>query len=159
MMNPASELMIIPFRQEDLASVFELEQLSFTDPYPWWLLAELARKNPTSFLVAKLKDRVVGYAIIDGSEDYYHLVSIAVHPEFRRTGVATGLLQALEEHLTHSGLVRLEVRESNHAAIQFYVKHGFEKKDIVPGYYADGENAITMERQERNREVSRLSCL
>jgi len=149
MMNPASELMIIPFRQEDLASVFELEQLSFTDPYPWWLLAELARKNPTTFLVAKLKDRVVGYAIIDGSEDYYHLVSIAVHPDFRRAGVATGLLQALEERLTDRGTVRLEVRESNDAAIKFYLKHGFEKRDIVPAYYADGETAITMEKEGR----------
>src|SRR5947209_20591223 len=148
MMNPASELMIIPFRQEDLASVFELEQLSFTDPYPWWLLAELARKNPTTFLVAKLKDRVVGYAIIDGS-DYYHLVSIAVHPDFRRAGVATGLLQALEERLTDRGTVRLEVRESNDAAIKFYLKHGFEKRDIVPAYYADGEAAITMEKEGR----------
>src|SRR5438128_5169839 len=146
MMKPASELMIIPFRQEDLASVFELEQLSFTDPYPWWLLAELARKNPNTFLVAKLKDRVVGYAIIDGSEDYYHLVSIAVHPDFRRTGVATGLLHALEECLTNRGPIRLEVRESNNAAIQFYLKHGFEKRDVVPGYYADGENAIVMEK-------------
>src|SRR5438093_11800908 len=144
MMNPASELLIIPFRQEDLASVFELEQLSFTDPYPWWLLAELARKNPTTFLVAKLKDRVVGYAIIDGSEDYYHLVSIAVHPDFRSAGVATGLLHALEEHLIDSRTIRLEVRESNDAAIKFYLKHEFEKKDIIPGYYADGESAITM---------------
>ena len=149
-MNPASELLIIPFRQEHLGSVFELEQLSFTDPYPWWLLAELARKNPTMFLIAKLKDRVVGYAIIDGSEDYYHLVSIAVHPDFRRTGVATGLLRALEEHLTNRRPIRLEVRESNDAAIQFYSKHGFEKRDIIPGYYADGESAITMEKEARN---------
>src|SRR3989442_2470444 len=134
MMIPGSELLIIPFRQEDLASVFELEQLPFTDPYPWWLLAELAGKNPTTFLVTKLKDRIVGYAIIDGSKDYYHLVSIAVHPDFRRTGVATGLLQALEERLTHSGMVRLEVRESNHTAIQFNVKHGLEKRDMLPGY-------------------------
>src|SRR5438309_11172580 len=102
MMKPASELIIIPFRQEDLASVFELEQLSFTDPYPWWLLAELERKNPATFLVAKLKDRVVGYAIIDGSEDYYHHLSLAVHPELRSSVVTTGPLQTLEEHTAYS---------------------------------------------------------
>lgn len=149
MMNPASELIIVPFREEHLSSIFELEQLSFSDPYPWWLLAELARKNPETFLVAKLKDQVVGYAIIDDSEDYYHLVSIAVHPDFRRAGVATGLFHALEERLTDSRRVRLEVRESNDAAIKFYLKHGFAKKDIIPGYYADGEDAITMERETR----------
>ena len=151
MMNPASVLAIVPFREEHLSSIFELEQLSFSDPYPWWLLAELARKNPETFLVAKLKDRVVGYAIIDGSEDYYHLVSIAVHPDSRRAGVATGLLHALEERLTDSRIVRLEVRESNDAAIKFYLKHGFEKKDIIPGYYADGESAITMEKETRKQ--------
>jgi [ribosomal protein S18]-alanine N-acetyltransferase len=149
MLNPANELIITPFRQDDMPSIFELEQLSFRDPYPWWLLAELARKNPDTFLVAKLKDQIVGYAIIDEWEDHGHLVSIAVHPNFRRTGIATGLLQALEEGLRSDGTVRLEVRESNDAAIQFYLKHGFEKKDIVPGYYADGENAITMEKETR----------
>jgi [ribosomal protein S18]-alanine N-acetyltransferase len=149
MLNPASELVITPFQQDDLPSIFELEQLSFSDPYPWWLLAELARKNPDTFLVAKLKDRIVGYAIIDEWEDHGHLVSIAVHPNFRRTGTATGLLQALEEHLKDGETVRLEVRESNDAAIRFYLKHGFEKKDIIDGYYADGENAITMEKETR----------
>src|SRR5207245_7199181 len=120
------------------------------DPIPWLRHAEHARKKPTTFMVAKLKDRVVGYAIIDCSEDYYHLVSIAVHPDFRRAGVATGLLQALEERLTDRGTVRLEVRESNDAAIKFYLKHGFEKRDTVPAYYADGETAITMEKEARN---------
>ena len=132
-----------------MPSIFDLEQLSFTDPYPWWLLAELAQKNPDTFLVAKIKDQIVGYAIIDEWEDHGHLVSIAVHPDSRRKGVATGLLHALEERLTSRGTVRLEVRESNDAAIKFYLKHGFEKRDIVPGYYADGENAITMEKETR----------
>ena len=106
----------------------------------------MARKNPDTFLVARMKDRIVGYAIIDCSKDLYHLVSIAVHPDFRRTGVATGLLHGLDERLTNRGPIRLEVRESNDAAIQFYSKHGFEKRDVVPGYYADGENAIVMEK-------------
>ena len=146
MLDPAGQLLIIQFRQENMISVFELEQMCFSDPYPWLLLSELARKNPETFLVARVKDRIVGYAIIDRSMDLYHLVSIAVHPDFRRTGVATGLLHAVEERLTNRGPIRLEVRESNNAAIQFYLKHGFEKRDVVPGYYADGENAIVMEK-------------
>src|SRR2546425_1671300 len=146
MLDPVGQLLITPFRQEDMISVFELEQVCFSDPYPWWLLSELARENPDTFLVARMKDRIVGYAIIDCSKDLYHLVSIAVHPDFRRTRVGTGLLQALEEPLTVRGTVRLEVRESNDAAIQFYFKHRFEKKDVIPGYYADGENAIVMEQ-------------
>jgi ribosomal-protein-alanine N-acetyltransferase len=149
MLNPPSELVITPFSQDDMPSIFELEQLSFSDPYPWWLLADLARKNPDTFLVAKVKDQMAGYAIIDEWEDHGHLVSIAVHPNFRRTGVATGLLHALEERMKDQGTVRLEVRESNDAAIQFYLKHGFEKKDMIPGYYADGENAITMEKETK----------
>ncbi len=151
MLKPADELIITPFRQDDMPSIFELEQLSFSDPYPWWLLADLARKNPDTFLVAKMRDQIVGYAIIDEWEDHGHLVSIAVHPNFRRTGVATGLLLALEERLRDGGTVRLEVRESNDPAIRFYLKHGFEKKDIIDGYYADGENAITMEKETKRQ--------
>jgi ribosomal-protein-alanine N-acetyltransferase len=151
MMNPTGELLIIPFQDDHMPLVFELEQLSFSDPYPWWLLADLARKNPETFLVAKLKDRVVGYAIIDGWEDHYHLISIAVHPDFRRTGVATGLLRGLEGRLRYEGTIRLEVRQSNGAAIKFYLKHGFEKRDLVPGYYADGESAIIMEKETRKQ--------
>jgi len=38
------------------------------------------------------------------------------------------------------------VRESNDPAIAFYLKHGYAKVDVIPDYYADGENAIVMEK-------------
>jgi ribosomal-protein-alanine N-acetyltransferase len=146
MINLSSELQIDQFRPSDMAQVVELEQLCFKDPYPWWLLSELAHRNPETFVIAKVNDRIVGYAIIDHWEDHYHLVSIAVHPGNRRTGIATGLLNGLDKYLTRNITVKLEVRESNDPAIAFYLKHGFAKVDVIPDYYADGENAIVMEK-------------
>ena len=146
--NPTS-VQIRQFRSEDLAQVYELERLSFTDPYPWWLLSELARKNPDTFILAIVEGKVAGYAVVDRWDDdhQYHLVSIAVHPSERRKGLATSMLQALESKLEPGKVLRLEVRETNGAAASFYEKHNFIKTGNIPRYYSDGEGAIIMEKR------------
>jgi ribosomal protein S18 acetylase RimI-like enzyme len=42
-------------------------------------------------------------------------------------------------------LVRLEVRKSNVAAQQFYLKLGFRQREEIPYYYEDGEAAVAMD--------------
>ena len=140
------QLSIDSLQPDDMPFILELEQLSFNDPYPSWLLSDLARKNPDTFLVAKTEGKTIGYAIIDQWDDHYHLVSIAVHPDSRKRGVATALLKVLEQRLLKDEIIRLEVRRSNEAAISFYLKHGFVRTDEMLDYYADGEDAIIMEK-------------
>jgi ribosomal-protein-alanine N-acetyltransferase len=133
-------------RQDDIERVSLLEQASFNDPYPSYFLSELARDNPETFLVLTLNNEIVGYGVVDHWEDHDHLISIAVRKDSRRKGLGEALLVELEKRLSKERPLRLEVRQSNVAAIQLYSKREFTKTGLAEGYYADGENAILMEK-------------
>ena len=134
-------------RQEDIEEISLLEQASFNDPYPSYFLSELARDNPETFLVLTLNNEIVGYGVVDHWEDHNHLISIAVRPDSRKKGLGEALLMELEKRLSKERPLRLEVRQSNLAAIRLYSKGGFKKTGLAEGYYGDGENAITMEKR------------
>ena len=133
-------------RKDDIEAVSRLEEVCFKDPYPSYFLSELAKDNPETFLILTLNNRVIGYGVVDLWKDDYHLVSIAIHPEARRRGLGEKLLAELEKRLPKEKPLRLEVRRSNLAAIQLYSKRGFRRTGLAKGYYADGEDAITMEK-------------
>jgi ribosomal-protein-alanine N-acetyltransferase len=134
-------------RQDDIDAISLLEEASFNDPYPSYFLADLARDNPDTFLVLVLNNEIVGYGVVDHWEDHDHLISIAVRPDSRRKGLGEALLVELEKRLTKARPLRLEVRQSNVAAIDLYSKRGFTKTGLAEGYYGDGENAIIMEKK------------
>lgn len=77
-----------------------------------------------------------------------HVRNLAVDPDHRRRGLATRLLDRSSDPYVSRGLdrVRLEVRESNVGAISLYRGYGYEAVRTIPGYYADGETALVMER-------------
>ena len=141
-----SQVEVRPVRLEDMESVYKLEDACFKDPYPSYFLDQLAEANPLSFLVATIEGDVVGYAVVDRWRDHNHLVSIAVHPDARRQGIGRRLLAALKAELEVDKPLRLEVRKSNTAAIGLYLSNGFRRIGMVEGYYADGEDAILMEK-------------
>ena len=133
------------FESKDLDAISEIEQLSFKDPFPAYFLSQLAEANPSTFLVAAIGDKIVGYAVIDRWPDQDHLVSIAVLSESRKRGVG----QALLDHLiakVKTGSLKLEVRRSNEAAIELYRRNGFVRTGVAYSYYTDGEDAIQMEK-------------
>jgi [ribosomal protein S18]-alanine N-acetyltransferase len=133
-------------KSEDLTAVNKLEETCFKDPFPSYFINQLAEANPSTFLVALNSTGVVGYAVVDTWTDHQHLVSIAVHPDSRRRGVAQSLLDHLTERL-REGPLRLELRKSNRAALSLYRRNGFAQTGTASSYYTDGEDAIQMEKQ------------
>ena len=133
-------------RDIDIDQVSALEQASFKDPYQIYFLSQLAHNNPDTFLVTTIYDEVVGYAVAEDWTDHDHLISIAVRPDKRKKGIGQQLMIELERKLSKTKPLRLEVRQSNKAAIQLYSKLGFVRTDLAEGYYTDGEDAIVMEK-------------
>ncbi len=144
---------IRPVRTEDLRLVYELEEQSFKDPFPNYFIDQLADANPETFLVAAYSGAIVGYAVVDDWSDHQHLVSIAVRAGFRRRGIAQALLDDLFER-SRPGPLRLELRRSNHEALQLYMKNDFRETGLAHSYYTDGEDAIRMEKLiEKKTEI------
>jgi ribosomal protein S18 acetylase RimI-like enzyme len=88
--------------------------------------------------VAMIEGRIAGFIVSRQVGDQEReILNVAVHPDFRRLGIASELLQA--EIRDHTGVHFLEVRESNGAARQLYTRLGFQVVGTRPQYY---ENPI-----------------
>ena len=135
----------------DLAVVEEIEREAY--PTPWsrsMFDAELRKPSSLAIGAFAEDDVLVGYAFVSRYVDAWHVMNVAVAPEFRRRGIATELLERLFE-VTAEDRRRgytLEVRVSNVNAIQLYERLGFEARGIRRGYYTDNrEDALIMWRE------------
>lgn len=92
----------------------------------------LIRRDPEALAVAVDPDgRLVG-TLITGFDGWRGaLYRMAVHPEWRRRGVAGALLLAAEDRLRSLGCVRLTgmVTESNDGGRAFWAASGFRRDD------------------------------
>ena len=76
--------------------------------------------------------------------DELYLTAIAVHPDYRRQGIAKTMLTSLLEQakLTGVSYVSLEVDSSNTAANMLYKSYGFKVNGFRAKYYKDGGDAF-----------------
>ena len=132
----------------DLPQVIAIERRAF--PTPWSLaMFVLELSKPSGIcLAARREGRLTGYLVCSRYDTVWHIMNVAVDPDARRTGVATGLLGALLERVDDPGArYTLEVRESNLAAIALYERFGFRTAGMRRRYYQDnGEDALIMWR-------------
>ncbi len=136
----------------DLPRILEIERLCFAQP---WTLDSFRRELLLPFsriLVAvengvSARDQPVGFLCRWMVADECHILNIAVHPDYRRHGIATMLMgQSISEaKAKESEFVTLEVRRSNLAARRLYRKLNFEEQRLRRNYYGPGEDAIVME--------------
>jgi ribosomal-protein-alanine N-acetyltransferase len=133
---------------EDIAAVIDLDQKSFSLPWPERSFRFEVTDNPASRCwVAELDGKVVGMIVVWLLVDEAHVATLATHPDFRRQGVAKRLLSHGLLHLIEEGAQSsfLEVRESNLAAREMYRKFGYEEAGRRRRYYRDNdEDAILM---------------
>ena len=137
--------------QPDLLRILEIERLSFSSP---WSLASFRRELtlPFSRLVVAIPEAenqasAMGFLCRWLIADECHVLNIAVHPDFRRSGIGAVLLTHTirEAGEQKAQMVTLEVRRSNLAARHLYRKFDFEERRLRRGYYGPGEDAIVME--------------
>lgn len=76
-----------------------------------------------------------------------HVVTLDVHPAFRRRGLGRLLMETLIERLAAGGAgpVTLEVDVRNSGALAFYHALGFRQTGRLPDYYGPGLDAFELE--------------
>lgn len=146
-----------PASEDDLDQVAAIEALSIRPP---WSRAAFAAEigKPTGRFWVLTDDEtdaiVTAYAVFSFPADQAHLVTFAVHPDFRRKGLGVYLIRRLIHYVMRRGgnSVVLEVRKNNAAAVQLYQSLGFVVIHTVPRFYPDGEDAYSMiYKTERDR--------
>ena len=83
-----------------------------------------------------------GYLITYDSVDSLDIFEIAVDKNFRKKGIASKLLNKINDERK----ILLEVSEKNIIAINLYIKNGFKIISRRKNYYLDGSDAIIMVR-------------
>lgn len=132
-----STLLVRPYTPADHDGVIELWRLAFPDEPPWNESAALIERKlatqPELFFVCVDGASVVGTVLagFDGVRGWVH--KVAAHPERIRSGIATQLMQAAEAGLASLGCpkLNLQVRGTNHSAVEFYKAAGYTVEDRV----------------------------
>jgi len=134
----------------DLDAVERIEQASY--PTPWsraMFVTELAKPSSLCLGAYGEDGELTGYLVVSRYVDAWHVMNIAVAPQFRRRGIASALLCRLFA-VTSDDAQRgytLEVRVSNLHAIRLYERLGFTGRGVRRGYYTDNrEDALIMWR-------------
>ena len=136
---PPPGIAIVPMHPDHLDSLADLESLAFSTPWSYDALAEELQNPLAVFLVAEDVDAesAVGYLGMHHILDEGFIANLAVHPAYRRQGLARSLLREAQEYAEAHDLARLtlEVRASNVPAIALYEGMGFTRDGIRPGFY------------------------
>ncbi|MFK7875964.1 MAG: GNAT family N-acetyltransferase [Paracoccaceae bacterium] len=107
-------------------------------PKSAWTAESFAQllKNPTTQVLTRPNAFLIACVIPPEAE----ILTLAVAPEVRRTGLAAHMIEELKSQHTH---IFLEVRADNRAAIQLYERSGFTLTGRRAGYYrATGQPPI-----------------
>ena len=133
-----------------VSQVAEMEKICFADP---WSEKSVASEltNPLSlWLVALEGERVAGYVGSQSVLGESDMMNVAVHPEFRRRGIAEALVQELVAQLKKKGnyCLMLEVRASNDPARKLYEKLGFVQVGLRKNYYRNPKEDACILRKE-----------
>lgn len=134
--------------EDDIESLFDIEQKSFSVPWPKEAFYQDIISNRFAlYLIMECNRKVAGYCGVWLVMDEAHITNIAVLPEFRGQKLGEALLRKMMSLAQEAGTktMTLEVRVSNTPARSLYKKLGFQEGGIRKNYYTDNnEDAIVM---------------
>jgi len=106
-----------------------------------WSAQDYARACDGSFhgVVAVWGGLLAGFLVARLDEEEVEILNLAVHTGLRRRGIATRLLGEVLQQARRRAAKNcfLEVRHTNAAGIELYLRHGFRQVGRRPGYYSD----------------------
>ena len=143
-------MIIEKMNSSHVAQIAQLEKICFSDPWSEKSVASELDNKLAFWLVAAEGDTVAGYIGSQTVIDETDMMNVAVHPDFRRQGIAEALVNTLVENLKkmRSRCLTLEVRASNAPAIALYEKLGFAEIGRRRNYYRNPREDALILRKE-----------
>jgi ribosomal-protein-alanine N-acetyltransferase len=150
--SPTLEARFADLTALDLDAVIAVEQSVYGHP---WTVGNFKDALASGYQAQRLLagDTLIGYFVAMKVVDEVHLLNITVSLNHRSQGWARLMLDALAVWSRGQGCawLWLEVRESNHRALQVYRSHGFKQVGLRKDYYPVGrglrEAALVMSQK------------
>ena len=141
---------IVKMKECHVSAVAALETICFSDPWSENSVSSELKNKLSLWLVAEENGTVAGYIGSQTCGEESDVMNVAVHPDFRRRGIAEALVNALVEELKAIGshCLTLEVRASNVPAIALYEKMGFSEIGRRKNYYRNPREDALILRKE-----------
>ena len=138
-------------KQKDLYHVYQLDQLCFPQgiAYCFDTILYFYFYIDHYSLVAEEGEKIVGFIIASIDNDKTsQIITLDIHPNYRRKKIGAQLLRRAEEHLISRGVkyVHLQVGINNTPAINLYKKSGFTEVKRLPKYYLNKIDALLMKK-------------
>jgi [ribosomal protein S18]-alanine N-acetyltransferase len=136
----------------DAPDIAQLSRLYIEQGLGWsWNVPRVEaaiRAESINVVVMRERRDLMGFGIMQYSDQHAHLALLAVRPRCREQGLATRLLAWLEKCADTAGIARIavEARSDNPGAIAFYAKRGYIQLSRLPGYYRGKVDAIKFEK-------------
>ena len=128
----------------------KIEEVSFpkSQAYPKSYFEKYYREYPQGFIVAKEKNKILGYAIGKLKDNSGQIISLAVDPLWRKKGIGTLFVGLLIELFKKAGAkeIFLHARTDSKEGISFYRNIGFETTRTIKNYYRNGDDAYLMKK-------------
>jgi len=131
----------------DIPRVLNIERMSFTTPWSETAFLKEIHNLYSVIKVAVLGEAIIGYVCANCIINEGHILNLAIHPDFRRCGIATRLVKEALDELKERGCrsLYLEVRASNLGARRLYERLGFRVTGVRKDYYIlPDEDAVIM---------------
>lgn len=139
--------------EQDAAAIAAMSRDLIEHGLGWSWTAERVtqtlRRDDTNGIVAVQGPERLGFGIMRYADEHAHLMLLATLPKAARRGIGTSLLEWLERSARVAGMGRisLEVRFANIAARSFYTRLGYERVQLLPGYYSGREASVRMAKK------------
>jgi ribosomal protein S18 acetylase RimI-like enzyme len=143
-----------PYAPADFESLHAIDQACYPRgiAYSRSTLREFLSLPGAECLVARAGQAphatMTGFIIGESGGTEGRIITIDVLEEYRRGGVGTALLRAMEQRLAARGArrIELETATSNAAGVAFWEHHGYRKTGVLHGYYLGRLDAWKMRK-------------
>jgi tRNA threonylcarbamoyl adenosine modification protein YeaZ/ribosomal-protein-alanine acetyltransferase len=135
--------------EHDLVVLADIHAASFATG---WTVADLSSNLAipgAAAVVVELAGTIYGFVQFQWVAGEAEITTICVLPNYRRQHFGRDLMEGLIRQLQAMKTTKLflEVAENNAAARGLYESFGFQPSGLRKGYYADGQNAVTMVKE------------
>lgn len=136
--------------KNDIDAISKIEKDCFSVPWSRKQFEDEIKKNKFAVYIVAQDEQsgeVVGYGGMWHVINEGHITNIAVKEEYRKRGIAYGIIEKLTEIARQREMIglTLEVRVGNTTARNLYTKSGFKLEGIRKEYYSDTkEDALIM---------------
>jgi ribosomal-protein-alanine N-acetyltransferase len=139
------------YRPGDWKAMYALDVVCFEPPFRFGKreMRRLVEVPNALAVLAENGGALIGFCIVHVEDHWGYVVTLDVAPEWRRHGLATRLMNAVEDQARTAGAtgIGLHVFNGNSGAIRFYEGVGYERIGLHKNFYGAGIDALVYRKK------------